>query len=506
MVHHRREANLKDHGQIRGIVIDTEAKTLVSRSYGYTPTVQTDQITVQPGDGQIHLIDELGFEHVIDPARCHFKVGFEGTLISVFKHNGKVYRVTRKRLDPSRSRWGSSKTFTEMYWSLGGPADEAMFDPDTQYSPYCHTYIMVHPDVLVVSKENVGNGYLVYLGPKQMWTVDYAECPYKQTKKDGSLFDGVTQEQFDADTRPNAGWIDSTIHVPQTVSNRDQSSAENPIFSPHNLSLEEANKHLMFGFYNAFGGYDTLDRRMLPGEFVIAHQLDENGATIGMIRVESTSYSWRSEMRDNNPNIKHRFYQLVSGSYLRYDTEDGRDRYNRLYPTFTPYDDKSIKERLEHGPYVVWPQDVTYNDPENLMDKTSRMYNIWLAFLNAVPIHRQKEVSEFLGDLYKKRGALIRWLRMLNNRGNLDPTEFSARAVDIVESAKRFARKKVDSGQDTTNDGKKLSVKEITNYNIKNLVMKEQGSSLYRLVREMERWNREQEELRKEAAAAAETQ
>ncbi len=504
MVHHKPEANLAEYGQIRGIVVDTEAKTIACRSYGYTPTIVSDQVLIQPGDGNIHLIDDLGLEHVVDPARSHFKMGFEGTLINVFKHDGKVYRTTRKRLDPSRSRWGSSKTFMEMYWSLGGPTDEVLFDPQSKDSPYCHTFIIVHPDVLVVSKDNVGEGYLVYLGPKQMWSLDYDESPYKQTQKDGSLFPGITQEVVNQDERPDAGWIDPAVHVPKTVSNMGENVSHTPghaIFSPHNLSIEDANKHLLFGFYDPFAGYDKLDRRMLPGEFVIIHQLDESGAITGMLRVESTPYAWRSGMRDNNPNLLHRFFQLINGSYLRYNNPDGKSRYNSLYPIFEPFDKQSIKEQiLNDGAYVVWPQDGPYYDPEYLMDKESRMYNIWLAYLNSVPLHRQKDVSGYLDYLYNKRGELIGWLRSVETRGQLDPTEYSRRMIDIISAARRFARQNVERGHDRNHNGRKMSIKDLTRDNIRNLVMKEEGSSLYRLIRDMDRWNREQEELRQEGA------
>lgn len=500
MVHHKPEANLSEYGQIRGIVVDTVAETIVCRSYGYTPTIVTERVTIQEGDGNVHLIDELGLEHTVNPARSLFKIGFEGTMINVFKHDGVVYRATRKRLDASRSRWGNSKTFMDMYWSLGGPSDDVLFDPDSKYSPYCHTFIIVHPDVLVVSKDNIGDGYLVYLGPKQMWSTDYNACPYKQVHKDGSFFEGVTQEEFDTDPRPDAGWIDDAVHVPQTVSNMmdNVSYAQgHAIFAPPNLSFEEVNKHLRFGFYNGFEGWDKLDERMLPGEFVIIHNLDENGATTGMLRVESPAYSWRSGMRDNNPNLRHRFFQLVNGSYLRYDTSEGRDRYKNLYPTFTPYEEDSIKKQIfGDGPYVVWPQDPNYYDPENLMSKESRMYNIWLAFLNSVPLHHQKEVVKYLDYLYNKRGELIGWLRSVESRGHIDPTDFSRRVIDIIEAARRFAQQKVKTGMDRARDGRKLSLKDIVRDNIRNLVMKEEGSSLYRLIREMDRYKKEQEELR----------
>jgi hypothetical protein len=333
-----------------------------------------------------------------------------------------------------------------------------------------------------------------------MWSLDYKECPYKQTQKDGSLFPGVTQEEFNSDPRPNAGWIDPTIHVPKTVSNMTENVSHSPghaIFSPSNLSIEEANKHLTFGFYNPFEGYNKLDRRMLPGEFVIVHQLDESGATTGIIRVKSTPYAWRSGMRDNNPNLLHRFFQLINGSYLRYDTPDGKDRYNNLYPIFEPFDEESIKRQIQDdGPYAVWPQDGKYYDPDYLMTKESRMYNIWLAFLNSVPLHSQKVVSGYLDYLYNKRGELIGWLRALDNIGRLDSSEFSRRVIDIISAARRFAQQRAERGQDRDRNGRKLSVKDMTKANIRNLVMKEEGSSLYRLIREMDRYKKEQEELR----------
>ena len=496
MVHHKPEANLFDYGKIRGIVVDTEAKTVVCRSYGYTPIVNADQITIQSGDNNIHLIDELGYEHVMQPERIHMKTGFEGTLIHVFKHNGKVYRSTRKRLDPSRSRWGNSITFTEMYWDLGGPKDEVLFDSNSKYSPYCHTFILVHPDVLVVSKDNIGDGYLVYLGPKQMWSVSYDECPYKQTYENGALYFGINQEEFNEDPRPNAGWIDDTLHVPLTVTNMSDNvthSQGHAIFSPNNLSFDEANKHLMFGFYNSFEGYNNMDYRLLPGEFVIIHYTDEYGALIKMVKVQSSSYSWRSNMRDNNPNLLYRFFQLVNGSYIHYETDDGKRRYNSLYPTLTPYDKDSIMNKIKNNePFVIWPQTVL--DKNLLIDKESRMYNIWLAFLNSVPLHKQKDVSNYLDYLYNNRNELIGWLRMLERRGGLDSTVIPSRAINIIGAAKKFAREKVKRDQNVTNTGKILSIKTLIRNNIRNLVMKEEGSSLYRLIRDMNRWKRDLEE------------
>lgn len=485
MIHHRAEADLKRHGDLRGIVVDTEAKTIVSKSYGYAPTVRSDELVIGE-DGYINLTDENGDKHVVDPLHTNFKLGFEGTLISVFKHNGKVYRVTRKRLDASRSRWGSSKTFTEMYWDLGGPSDYDLFSEESDYSPYCHNFIIVHPDVLVVSKENVGNGYLVYMGPKQLWTMDYKNCPYKQVQHDGTLFWNTDQEEFDSDPRPNAGWIDETLYLPTVSSVR----CEGTIYHPPNLDLESSNHHLTFGFYPGFEGFDSLDRRTLPGEFIILDLLDSKGETAQMLRVESTAYTWRSSIRDNNPNLLNQFYRLVSGSYIT-----DQNKYNRLYPTFTPYDIDSISSRVKDEPYIMWPQDRDFDDSEYLTTKESRMTNIWIAFLNSVPPHKQREVSGYIKKLYNKRGELIKFIRRLSG-SKISHEDFSKRMLSILSLTKKFAEESASKGDNVDKNGQTVSIKMMTNRNIKKFIMREEGYSLYRLVREMDRWNKEQQQLK----------
>lgn len=494
MVHHKPEADTTQYGQIRGITVDTQAGAIVSRSFGYTPRVVTDQLTIQP-DNNMHLVDDLGYEHVVDPNRVSIKMGFEGTIINVFKHNGHVYRSTRKKLDPSNSRWGSSETFADMYWSLDGPTDEELFDNNSDYSPYCHIFIMVHPDVQVVSKDNIGSGFLVYLGPKQMWSLDYYECPYKQLQIDGSTFEGITEEEFAQDPRPYAGWIDDTLYVPADI--QDMYSAETrnvdkTIYSAPSLSMMDANRHLIFGFYNQFPGSELLDRRLLPGEFVVLYLTDETGQTTGMIRVESQAYAWRSDMRDNDPNLRHRFYQLLNGSYIRYDTHEGKRRFESLYPSMTPYDKDSIQARIaEYGPFTVWPQMPDFDDSV-LYNKQGRLNNIWMAFLSAVPLHKQLEVSGYLDELINRRNELVGWLQMLEGQ-KLDKAEFSRRVLNILSAAKSFAIRQANSGF-RDRRGRKLSVKELTSNNIQNLISKEEGSSLYRLVKEMIRWKKEQEE------------
>src|SRR3989304_6739213 len=69
MVHHKPEADLVKYGDIRGIVVDVKSRSIVCKSYGYTPTIVSNTIenTMVDTNGTVHQF--------INP---EFKKGYEG--------------------------------------------------------------------------------------------------------------------------------------------------------------------------------------------------------------------------------------------------------------------------------------------------------------------------------------------------------------------------------------------------------------------------------------------
>lgn len=465
LVHYTSESDLNQYGHIRGLVVDVEAKTVVCRSYGFTPTAIQDELKVEV-DGKYHIPDIYGNEHVVDPSRVQIKMGFEGTIMRVFKHNGNVYHSTHRRLTTTRSRWGNSIPFEEMYHQLNGPKDEELFNPASDYSPYCHLFLMVHPDVLNVTKDQIGSGYLVYLGPKQMWSVDLDTCPYKQLTETGEPM-GLN---WGEDRRPNGGWIDDTLYLPQTLPEDNRGSPGT--ISPLNLNLEEANYHLRYGFYEK-PEIEPIDQRIGTGEFVMLYKMNEAGQIEGLLKVESPAYQWRLEMRDNDPNLKHRFYQLVNGSYINTDTAEGMAFYRSRYPILHRHDYVDILSHLEReGPFISWPgQDVT-----EIKNRDDRMYNIWMCYIISVPIHRQMEVALMYQELQRDRMDVIKWLQSLDVIENLDSID-SLRAQNIIKAARQLAHQKMSDS--------KSSMANLVKDIIRNFIFKEEGTSLYRLVKAM---------------------
>lgn len=466
LIHYTPGANVTKFGDLRGVVVDLEAKTVVCRSFGYTPTAVKDELKLSP-DQKLHVTDLLGEEHIIDPNQLRIKIGFEGTIMRVFKHRGQVYHSTHRRLKTERSRWGNSIPFEEMYYVLNGPSDDELFNPQSDYSPYCHIFLMVHPDVLNVTKDDVQQGYLVYLGPKQLWSVEGNISPYKQTDPEGHPIG----ESWDQDPRPSAGWIDSTLYLPETQTER--------ILTPMNLDLPAANQHLRYGFYDSFPD-EQLDPRLRTGEFVILYKLDENQQITGLLKVESTAYRWRMDMRDSNPNLLHRFYQLLNGSYIRTETAEGLAEYRRRFPILTRYSVESIKQ---HVPFIIWPQETMTPEQENalIQSKDDRLYNIWLGYLMAVPLHRQCAVAEMYDHLITNRANVIDWLQNLEEINNVGQLDIPDRAKKIITQARDMAQRKLEQNV----SGRRLDVREMTRNNIRNLIYREEGSSLYRLVKAM---------------------
>ena len=263
--------------------------------------------------------------------------------------------------------------------------------------------------------------------------------------------------------------VDCLLRVPETSSVK----SEGTIYSPENLSVEEANKHLMFGFYEEIEGCQYLDYRLLPGEFVILQNVETNQ----MYRVESFSYNWRSTIRNNNPNLLHRFFELLDYSYLRREEDE---KYAQMFPVLTFYDQESLSKTL---PIVIWPQntEIQHFVPTN---RDAKLYNIWQAFLVAVPLCRQAEVIDFYEILAGRRTELISWLIETSETKPVY-TDYSRRAQDILIKTRSFAEKRQQ------NDGRNL--REMINDNIRNFISKEKGNSLYKLIREMDNFKKQEE-------------
>jgi hypothetical protein len=128
---------------------------------------------------------------------------------------------------------------SEMYEELHGPSNEDLFDMTKKYSPFVHMFLMVHPDVLSCTKQDVGVGYMVYVGNMRAWDVNSSPYPNEETEQEAKSL----QLSSLIPTSPSSPVV---IGAPK-------------------FTLEEATEHLQRGFADASEAELATDERLGSG-------------------------------------------------------------------------------------------------------------------------------------------------------------------------------------------------------------------------------------------------
>lgn len=439
LIHYASDASMVKYGSLKGVVVDVPNKAIVARSSGFMPSILASSLDVAEYDNKIHVRDATNpnVEYEIDPETTVFYPGFEGVLLRIFLHDGKVYYSTETKLN--------SPILLDLYKGLGGPLD--LFDSTQRYSPTVHLFIVAHPDLQVASKTLVGPGYLVYIGARRMW------------------------ETEDDDVENEIAGVDTFTPDP-----------ESPVtYIPSPLTLKEANKYLHFGFHDPFEPIN-LEERLLPGEFVLAYLYSPNGEITGTFRIESPSYHWRSSLRTHS-NLYYQFYLLSNGKFIQTQDDGEREAYLRKFPILTPYDEKEIGEMLESGYIIVWPQEPINEEvtEQVLANKQSRLYNIFLAYLASLSPYLQRDALDVYQAYQKSLSDAKEWLIELNKKDDLDYELIPSRARRLITLARGFVSNRIEEGSSDE------SFDTLMNEELERLVENEEGVSLFNIVQVMQR-------------------
>ena len=112
----------------------------------------------------------------------------------------------------------------------------------------------------------------------------------------------------------------------------------------------------------------------------------------------------------------------------------------------------------------------------------------WACFLISVPLARQAEVAQMLPQFLTKRSELINWIDTISKTDDMSNPLLIPRVINIIKEARKQAQIKTSSGTNiSAKKGIKLSIEQMTHDNIRNFISKEDGGSLYRLIKNMEK-------------------
>jgi hypothetical protein len=410
----------------RGVIIDNTTKKVIVPCYEEVPTFNAAALF--PHNNVMEVCDKNGEMHCLDLKNTKFRYSFEGAVIRMYYHNGKVYLSTNRKLDCSKSRWGSKKTFFQMFEELGGDKIK-LFDDTKKYSPHCHFFVIVHPDLLICTKQNVGNGYLVHLGSYSCY--DQSNCSYPLE------------------------YCDFECRYPRCTNDFTEAIQNKIVYQPKDLTLDEVNMHLQKGYWNPYSNnYQTGS-----GECVIGCVYESPNLPPKLYKFVSPSYQFRESIRDNDPNIVHRMYSLITDSFL--DDEV----YNSKYPWLEFESYKTTSEKV--GMITYW--NCGRKPPTS--DKDAKLRNLWKCLLLASPLSKQKDIIKLYSNIYNTRKLVVEWLYSLYGMQETDDKPIIPRARKILELALKYAQ---------THNVKTIN-KFILCKNLAYLISNENGDSLYKL-------------------------
>ena len=487
LVHYNEDANLSKYGELRGVIIDTKLKIVVCRSFGYTPVATRNTLSPEETTGVLKIKDDQGSDHIFAKDEYTIRPGFEGVILRAFKHDGKVYLSSHKRIVAKKSRWGNSEPFLELYHKLGGPAEDQLFDTNCKYSPYCHIFLVTSPKLLVATKQDVGLGYVVYLGMKKVWNPQFLQ--------------DVTQVEQKA-KNPVCATLKTLNKVSEGTSTKTSS-----LVLPREFNLSQANSHLDSGYYTPVQPA-MRDNRLKTGEFVILYRKPRNEKsseidTLGsLLKVQSEAYAWRTGMRDNTPNLKYRFYQLTNGSHLETTSLELASSFIQNFPLLPLYKVETVLKEIvgKSGSLIVLP------DEGAVLPRTQdeRLHIIWLDFLISVPPQQQKEVAPLYLLFNQEREQVIDWLFSLNEKNILSTTSntgnnsntgndnssvnYPPRLYAILATSRKLVNgRKERKEREEGKEGKERKERKERKLRdaIRSLIYRERGSSLYTLVKTM---------------------
>ena len=286
-------------------------------------------------------VDIGGHKFNLDTVKFYY--GFEGAWINVCKKDDRL---------EFKSDVMSLEQVRKFYWDIGGPVDiSGSVD-----------FFMVHPDLLVASRMNVGAGFLVA-------------------------------------NNLDVGNMSSDYNV--VIKNRGM------LYANLEIGLEQANAFLAQGFYSK----EMMNTsRLNPGEFI---WID---TPMGIYRIVSTAYYYRYQMLGGGRANFKRFYELVDHAYIPYKSigkANTMNNYREIFDIVFPPSKTRLYRWISRSPVIGWKQEGLPND--YLKDRASRIYNIWLVYLLIVPMHRQIKVVKYLDRFYQDRMGLCKWLKHLQN-------------------------------------------------------------------------------------------
>jgi hypothetical protein len=398
-----------------------------------------------------------------------------------------------------------------MWEDFSGKPFDQLFDSSNEDATFL--FMLVDPELQISSQTPIGEGYIIYLGF------------ISNTSS--------TKEMKPAGSETYMKILDGEIPCTGVGGTHDVGT----IFTTGSLKFDQVKKIL--GHDEGERHLVNYDKRLVESGSVMCHYTDENGVS-WILRLSSIAAQWRIAMYNNSANRLHQFYTM----YTMLNNQKPKDP---THPVGTPHDKvfASNSEDVVYStdqllPMICCPTEeqfkiltanfeairsngktfgekqhadmdimqelmkvaiATKDDKRHSLDK--QLANLVMCFLFSSPFEHRLEASKYyshlvdgrnkvINTIVSKEGGVDRFKLFTDNietLGNVDPvfvkhkdgapTDTHSKAANhvkrLVSSVVSYTERN-HKGDDAT---KEMAMKR----NLRTLVYKERGDSLYTLVK-----------------------
>jgi len=221
---------------------------------------------------------------------------FEGTLISVFNHNGDWYLSTRQCIDSKLSKWTSEKSHYEMFMEC----IDISFEEFTEHLKEDINYFFV-----IVHHENKNIvDYTEYFNDPEYKKIIHVMSRSKSSNLEIELCD---ENQWNK--KPN-------FKIPQKLKDNENGNQVFELNNDDNLTLSHPD------IFNDFEKLDNINKKLLltlpvKSEGIIVRCLEETTGKLTILKFQTNSYQFMSLLKPNTNNIFMSFIELYQQDLLK---------------------------------------------------------------------------------------------------------------------------------------------------------------------------------------------
>jgi hypothetical protein len=438
---------------LRGVIV-SESEGILVPSFGYTPTIVLDDFDIKTTEqvtekhGQVHILKEFNTTKILPM--------FDGTLLRVWKYKGEIHISSHKKMNAVNSRWGTSGKFVELF----NKYTESLFSMDDLFGivsedskPQIHNFLLVDNDLMISSKLPLDTitGFVLYI----------------------SSVNCVLPEEIDSKL--------STLHYTEVQ------STDKTVFKVKEFDMDgdEYKSFLTKGF---FPNETNIHPQISLGEGLVLF----NGNS--MLKVVSHGYNRRSQIVNNDPNVLHRVYEILTDTQY---PKEGIDTFLEKYSIIPIPTDEQITN-LEKPIVSTFPEAWKVPSTAELSDVTekgSHEHRLRCAVMHyaiSLPLYHQKSaltsIQELLSNRYKATQIITTHYDRFSKKQfgeDVSPRDMKVyeRIHKMVLDAKNYANVRVKRGEKVQGANPGQTFNKFVKDNIRGLMLREYGTSLYKIVR-----------------------